>query len=259
MTAVIIVPDSAELGRPAADVVVASLSGAAEPVIGVATGSSPLAIYAELARRVASGELDLSRARGFALDEYVGISPDDPRSYAYFVRTVVERELGMRPGAVRVPAACADDVDAAADDFEREIERVGVDIQILGVGTNGHVGFNEPGSSLSSRTRVKALAESTRLDNARFFAAPDDVPRLCVTQGLATILRARRLVLVATGSAKAAAIAAAVEGPVSSSCPASVIQLHPAATVVVDEAAAAELRHADYYRTAAALTVARAR
>lgn len=150
---------------------------------------------------------------------------------------------------MHVPDGGAADLVAAAAGFERRIEAAGgIDVQILGIGANGHIGFNEPTSSLSSRTRVKTLAPRTRADNARFFASPEEVPVHCLTQGLGTILEARELVLVALGRAKADAVAAAVEGPLSSMCPASVLQLHPRAGAYLDEAAAARLRLADYYR-----------
>jgi glucosamine-6-phosphate deaminase len=155
---------------------------------------------------------------------------------------------------VRVPDGCAADLDAAAAEYEEAIAAAGgVDVQILGIGANGHVGFNEPTSSFASRTRIKTLAPRTRADNARFFASPDEVPTHCLTQGLGTILDARELVLVAQGTAKAEAVAAAVEGPLSSMCPASALQLHPRAGVLVDEAAGSRLRLADYYRHTYAL------
>jgi glucosamine-6-phosphate deaminase len=155
----------------------------------------------------------------------------------------------MDPGGVHVPDGRADDLDAAADAYEAAIAAVGgVDLQLLGIGANGHIGFNEPTSSFASRTRVKTLAPRTRTDNARFFGSPDEVPVHCLTQGLGTILEARELLLVAQGETKAAAVAAAVEGPLTSMCPGSVLQLHPRATVVVDAAAAGRLQLLDYYR-----------
>jgi len=150
-----------------------------------------------------------------------------------------------------VPGDDGGPIEGAGVRYEAAIAAVGgVDIQVLGIGRTGHIGFNEPGSSLASVTRVKTLTERTRLDNARFFDSLDDVPRHCLTQGLGTILRARHLLLFAFGESKAEAIAGAVEGPVSSSLPGSVIQLHPLVTVIVDEAAASQLRNADYYRFA---------
>ena len=148
-----------------------------------------------------------------------------------------------------MPDGAADDIVAACDEYEERIRGAGgIDVQLLGIGADGHVGFNEPTSSLASRTRVKTLTAQTRRDNARFFDHADDVPRHVVTQGIGTILEARHLLLIATGAAKAEAIAKALEGPVTSMCPASAVQLHPHVTVVVDEAATACLTLTDYYR-----------
>lgn len=247
---VIICPDAAEVGEVAA-AKIAQVARAAGPdvVLGVATGSSPLATYEALARRVEDGSLDLSRATVFALDEYVGLPNGHPESYGEVVRRTVTEPLRLDPDRVHVPGGSGAEVQNAGDDYEAAIEEAGgVDVQLLGVGTNGHIGFNEPGSSLRSRTRIKTLTEQTRLDNQRFFDSLDDVPVHCVTQGLGTILDARHAVLVAQGEGKADAIAALVEGPVSALCPGSVLQLHPSATVVVDEAAASKLTLADYYR-----------
>ncbi len=187
--------------------------------------------------------------RGFALDEYVGLDPAHPESYRSVIARQVVEPLGLDPARVHVPNGSLEGIDHAGDDYERALaEAGGVDLQLLGIGTDGHIGFNEPGSSFASLTRVKTLTQQTREDNARFFASIDDVPRHCITQGLGTILRARHLVLLAFGAGKAAAVAGAVEGPVTASLPGSAIQLHPHATVLVDEAAASELRFADYYR-----------
>lgn len=220
-----------------------------EVVLGVATGSSPMATYTALARLVAGGALDLSRASAFALDEYVGLPKGHPESYAEVIRRSVTEPLGMDPVRVHCPDGFAADLEAAGPAYEAAILAAGgVDVQLLGIGSNGHIGFNEPTSSLSSRTRIKTLAERTRLDNARFFPSLDEVPQHCLTQGLGTIMDARQVVLVAQGEAKAHAIAAVVEGPITAMYPGSVLQLHPRATIIVDEAAAAELTLADYYR-----------
>jgi glucosamine-6-phosphate deaminase len=246
---VVIVPTPEEVGRIAAAKIAKIVREQPDAVLGVATGSSPLAIYRELARRAASGELDFSSVRAFALDEYVGLPLDHPQSYHTVIRTEVVEPLGMKPALVHVPDGAADDIRRACEDYERMIREVGgVDIQILGIGANGHIGFNEPSSSFASRTRIKTLAPKTRADNARFFDSPDEVPTHCLTQGLATILDARRLVLVAQGEAKADAVARMVEGPLTSMCPGSALQLHPDATVVVDEAAGSRLELAEYYR-----------
>lgn len=246
---VVICSDAQEVGRVAADRVISYLDGLVTPVLGLATGSSPLALYAELARRVEAGVIDLSHALGFALDEYVGIDPAHPESYANVIRRTVVEPLRMDPERVRVPDGAAPDVQAAADEYDAAIELAGgVDVQILGIGSNGHIGFNEPFSSFSSRTRVKTLTPQTRADNARFFSSIDEVPRRCVTQGLGTIMDSRVAVLVASGEGKAEAVAALVEGPVAAQCPASILQFHPRAVIVVDEAAASSLAHAEYFR-----------
>jgi len=246
MAEVVIVGSAAEAGEIAAAEIAALVTSNPDAVLGLATGSTPLTTWQALAAR----SLDLSAVRGFALDEYVGLPDGHPESYRAVITREVVEPLGLTPSRVRVPG---DDGPAqgAGDRYERAIvDAGGIDLQILGIGRTGHIGFNEPGSSLASLTRVKTLTEQTRIDNARFFPTLADVPTHCITQGLGTILRARHLVLLAFGSAKAPAIAAALEGPVSASTPGSVVQLHPRVTVIVDEDAAAGLAHADYYRYA---------
>ncbi|RBY98027.1 glucosamine-6-phosphate deaminase [Blastococcus sp. TF02-8] len=246
---VVVLADADEVARVAASRVAAAIRRRRDAVVGLATGSSPLGIYATLARWVAGGELDVRAVTGFALDEYVGLPAEHPQSYASVIRRTVTAPLHLDPARLHVPDGRAADLRAAAEAYERAIRDAGgIDVQILGIGANGHIGFNEPTSSLASRTRVKTLAPRTRADNARFFGSSDEVPTHCLTQGLGTILEARELVLVAQGEAKADAVAAAVEGPLSSMCPASVLQLHPRAGVYVDEAAASRLRLVDYYR-----------
>ena len=222
-----------------------------DAVLGLATGSTPLYTYRALARLLLLDSIDVSRVRGFALDEYVGLPAGHPESYRTVITRDVVEPLQLTPANVRVPNGAVDTIETAGPDYEREItEAGGVDLQILGIGRTGHIGFNEPGSSFGSLTRMKTLTEKTRADNARFFDTPDEVPMHCITQGLGTIGRARHLVLLAFGGAKAGAIAAAVEGPMTASQPASSIQLHPHVTVVVDEAAAAGLANVAYYRHA---------
>ncbi|WP_213815976.1 glucosamine-6-phosphate deaminase [Glaciihabitans sp. dw_435] len=246
MAEIVIVSDMAAAGELAADAILALVAQKPDAVLGLATGSTPLAVYRALAAKGA----DLSRVRGFALDEYVGLPPGHPESYrAVITRDVVE-PLGLDPALVRVPGDRGP-LETAGADYERAIiEAGGIDLQILGIGTDGHIGFNEPGSSFASLTRVKTLTAQTREDNARFFDSPADVPVHCITQGLGTIQRARHLVLLAFGEGKAAAIAAAVEGPITASSPGSAIQLHAHVSVLVDEAAASRLANVDYYRHA---------
>jgi glucosamine-6-phosphate deaminase len=246
---VIVLPSPAEVGQLAARKIAKLVRGKPNAVLGLATGSSPLAIYHELASSVRDGSLDASHVSAFALDEYVGIAEQHPQSYASVIRREVTEPLGLDPSRVFVPDGRAADLETACQAYESAIrEAGGVDLQILGIGANGHVGFNEPTSSFGSRTRLKTLAPRTRADNARFFDSPDDVPAHCLTQGLGTIMNARELLLVAQGSRKAAAVAAAIEGPVSSMCPGSILQFHPHATVIIDEAAAEGLALTDYYR-----------
>ncbi|MEV7693095.1 glucosamine-6-phosphate deaminase [Microbacterium sp. NPDC089189] len=247
MAEVVVVDAKEDAGALVADEIVRLIARRPDAVLGLATGSTPTPVYEALRPRLAG--VDVSRVRGFALDEYVGLDPAHPESY----RSVIAREvivpLGLDPDRVRVPDGSLAGIADAGEQYERDIDAAGgIDLQILGIGTDGHIGFNEPGSSFASRTRVKTLTAQTRRDNARFFASIDDVPRHCITQGLGTIARARHLVLLAFGAQKADAVAAALEGPVTAMLPASAVQLHPHVTVVVDEAAASRLRLLDYYR-----------
>lgn len=235
--------DPAAVASVAADVIEAQLRARPATVLGLATGSSPVPTYDELVRRMGVAYDDVTI---FLLDEYVGIPADHPQSYRATIRREVTDALGIDPGRVHGPDPSL--LPDAGPTYEALIHQAGgVDLQLLGIGTDGHVAFNEPGSSLASRTRIKTLTEETRRDNARFFDSIDEVPRHALTQGLATLLDARHLLLVATGAAKAAAIAAAVEGPLSANCPASVLQLHPHATVLVDRAAGSQLHRWDHY------------
>jgi glucosamine-6-phosphate deaminase len=247
---VVIVPDSAAGGELIAEAMADLLRHKPDALLGVATGSTPLPIYEALAAKVAAKEVDASRARICQLDEYVGLPSGHPESYRSVVLREVVEPLGLDQDSFMGPDGSAEDVAAACVAYDRALaEAGGVDLQLLGIGTDGHIGFNEPCSSLASRTRIKTLTEQTRVDNARFFDGDiEQVPHHVITQGIGTILEARHLVLLATGKAKADAVALAVEGPLSALVPASALQLHPHATVVVDEAAASGLKLADYFR-----------
>jgi glucosamine-6-phosphate deaminase len=241
---VVIVDDRDAAGALVGKAVAALVAQRPTAVIGLATGSTPAPVYRELVRRHRKGDLSLARVRGFLLDEYVGLPADHPERYRAVITRELEEHVDFGDGAVRAPQVDRDDLTAACDDYESDIAAAGgVDLQILGIGRDGHIGFNEPGSSLASRTRIKTLTDQTRRDNARFFGSLDEVPRHVVTQGIGTILGARHLVLLAFGEAKAGAVAQAVE-----MVPASALQLHPHATVVIDEPAATQLRLGDYYR-----------
>ena len=247
MAEVVIVESKEAAGELVAGEIVALIEGRPDAVLGLATGSTPLPVYEALRERLAG--VDVSQVRGFALDEYVGLDPAHVESYRSVITREVVEPLGLDPRRIHVPNGAEAPIQHAGADYEEAIAAAGgVDLQILGIGTDGHIGFNEPGSSFASRTRVKTLTEQTREDNARFFDSIDDVPRHCITQGLGTILQARHLVLLAFGEGKAQAVADAVEGPLTALLPGSAIQLHPHATVVVDEAAASKLKLADYYR-----------
>jgi len=242
---IIVAPDAGSVAVMAADLVTDVVRGRADAVLGLATGSSPQGLYAELAARVAAG-FEMGSVRAFALDEYVGLAPTDPRSYTHVIRTMVTEPCRLDPDLVHVPPGTAADLAGACADFETAITAAGgVDLQILGIGRNGHLGFNEPLSSFDSRTRVAVLSESTRRDNARFFDSIAQVPTHCVTQGLATIMAARSALLIATGAAKADALLRAVAGPVSEQCPASLLQLHDHVVVIADTPAAARLAEVD--------------
>ena len=247
---VVILPDAARIGSVAADAIENLLTRKPDAVLGLATGSSPLSIYDELAARCAAGRVSFKQAKGFTLDEYVGLPADHPERYRNVIDTAFASRVDFPPGAVAGPDGLAVDVPAACAAYEEAITAAGgIDLQILGIGTDGHIGFNEPGSSLASRTRIKTLTHQTRMDNARFFGGDlDAVPTHCLTQGLGTIMAARHVVLVSTGRSKAQAIHQLVEGPVSALWPATILQHHPHVTVLIDDAAARRLQLADYYR-----------
>ena len=247
---VVIVPSPDDAAELVADVIGRVLATSPAPVIGLATGSSPLGAYRLLIERSRRGELSFAGADAVLLDEYLGLPDGHPQGYRAVIRRELTEHVDLDPRRLHGPDVACPDVPAACARYEARLAELGgVDVQVLGIGSDGHIGFNEPGSSLGSRTRIKTLTDATRRDNARFFSSLEEVPHHVVTQGLATIGEARHLLLVATGSAKARPIARAVEGPLTAMCPASVLQLHPHATVVVDEAAAADLQHAAYYRS----------
>jgi glucosamine-6-phosphate deaminase len=251
----IILCDSAEeVGRRAADLVEARMrQGPA--VLGLATGSSPASTYAELIRRHREEGLSFRATTAFTLDEYAGLPAGHPQSYHSTIRREFVDSVDLPLEHLHTPRGDAGDLVAEAARYDAAIgDAGGVDVQLLGLGTNGHIGFNEPTSSLRSRTRVKTLSSATRAANARFFDDDgEEVPKLCLTQGLGTIGESRQAVLVALGAAKASAVRAMVEGPVSAFCPGSVLQLHPKAAVVLDPEAAAQLTLLEYYREAQAL------
>ncbi len=241
-------PEAAAL--VAADAIHLVLESSPRPVLGLVTGSSPLPIYWELIERYDNDQVSFGHARAFLLDEYVGLEVGHPEAYRSFIQRELTDHVDLPPDALFGPDGTSNDLSVAATGYEDLIRGSGgIDVQILGVGSEGHIGFNEPTSSFGSRTRLKTLTSHTRKDNARFFGDDvDAVPRHVLTQGIGTILDARHLVLIATGETKADPIARAVEGPLTAMVPASALQLHPRATIVLDEAAARQLTLANYYR-----------
>ncbi len=235
------------VAEKAADICAEVIRRKPDACLGLATGNTPRALYAELIRRNRLGQLSFSRIETFNLDEYLGIGPGHPRSFHRAMRDGLFAQVDIDLANTHLPGGDTADPAAEAEAYEALIRaRGGIDLQILGIGRNGHIGFNEPGSSLGSRTRVKTLSRATLRDNQ--LGEPDfEAPTMAITMGIATILEARALLVLATGAAKAPAVAAALEGPLAASCPASAIQLHPRATVVLDPEAAAELRLTDYY------------
>jgi len=250
---VIVVKDAAEMGVRSAKLIADEMALHATCVLGLATGSTPIPLYKELIRMHKEEGLDFSTTITFNLDEYIGLDPTHPESYRYFMNENLFNHINVNPKLTHVPDGTVTDldvVDKLCDQYEQMIKDVGgVDYQVLGIGGNGHIGFNEPGSSLGSLTRIKTLTSRTREDNARFFDGDiKQVPKYAVTMGIGTIMYARKVVLLATGKGKADAVQAALEGPVTAMCPASALQLHRYATYVIDEAAASKLTLETYER-----------
>jgi glucosamine-6-phosphate deaminase len=221
----------------------------ARVVLGLATGGTPVGLYRQWIEYHRAGLVSFQGVTTFNLDEYVGLPPSDPRSYHAYMREHLFDHIDIPDENTHLPDGCAEDLNESAAQYEWQIEEAGgIDYQILGIGSDGHIGFNEIGSSLASKTRVKTLTQQTRSDNARYFDSFEQVPTMAVTMGIGTIMTARSILLMATGESKARAIRDAVEGPVTSMVPASVLQLHPDVTIMIDEAASQLLAHRDYYR-----------
>lgn len=217
-------------------------------VLGLATGSTPVNVYRELIRQHREENLDFSQATTFNLDEYVGLGPQHPQSFRYFMQTKLFNDINIDSARTYVPDGRALDFESHCRQYEQRIvDAGGIDLQLLGIGVDGHIAFNEPGSSLGSRTRLKTLASETIRQNAKFFQVGEQVPRLALTMGVGTILESRRCLLLATGAHKAAAIRSMIEGPVTAQITASALQLHREVIVIVDEEAGGWLERRDYY------------
>jgi glucosamine-6-phosphate deaminase len=237
-----------ELSKAAAAVVADLVNHKPNAVLGFATGSSPVGLYQELARLHHKEGLDFSKVTTFNLDEYVGLAGDHPQSYRRFMNEKLFNHINVPVQNTHVPSGTSTNHKAFCEWYEKQIRDAGgIDLQVLGIGSDGHVAFNEPGSSLGSRTRMVTLTEQTIDDNARFFKKKADVPRHAISMGVGTVLEARKLLMVVNGKSKAPALAAAIEGPITSMITASALQLHPDVIVFVDEDAAAQLKMRDYY------------
>ena len=242
---IIIQPTADAASSVAAQIVARLLSEKPNAVFGFATGSTPLLLY----RKLIQMKLDWRHVTTFNLDEYVGLDPNSVQSYHHFMWENLFQHVNVAKKNVHIPDGMTSDIPDFCARYEEQIQRAGgIDLQVLGIGTDGHIGFNEPTSSLASRTRIKTLTPQTRRDNARFFSGEAAVPCHVITMGIGTIMEARQCLVLAFGPNKAQAIAEAVEGPVTALNPASIMQMHPTVKVCLDEAAAANLRKADYYR-----------
>lgn len=246
---VIIKKNYDEMSKEAAKVVKKRILKKLNLVLGLATGSTPLGLYQELVRMHKEEDLSFKKVKTFNLDEYYGLDPDHPQSYRYFMNANLFSQIDIDLANTHVPDGLAKDIGKYCLEYEEEIEKCGgIDLQVLGIGSDGHIGFNEPGSSLGSRTRIKTLNEQTVADNSRFFKNIDEVPKYAITMGVGTIIDAKEIILLASGKNKSRVVAQAIEGPVTSQITASMLQVHPKVMVILDEDAASLLKKRDYYK-----------
>ncbi len=253
---VFIAQNYAEVSREAARMVAGAIRRRPDLRLGLASGSTQVGMYQELVRMHREEALDFSRVVTFNLDEYVGLPAEHPQSFHSFMFRNFFDHVNIPKKQIHIPeGTLRGNFDETCAHYEEAIRRAGgIDLQILGIGKDGHIGFNEPASSLASRMRVKTLTRRTIQDNRAGFASGEEMPRAAITMGIGTILEARRILLLGAGARKARAVALAVEGPVTASVTASALQLHRDATILVDRDAAANLRHKEYYQSALAMT-----
>ena len=247
---VVIKKDYEDVSREAARMVAGAVRTKPETVLGLATGSTPLGLYKELIALHRAGTLDFSRAASFNLDEYLGLPATHPQSFHFFMQQNFFDHVNLPEQNIHIPdGTITYNYDSYCARYEQSIKSAGgIDLQVLGIGRNGHVGFNEPTSSLASRTRLKALSRETIEDNRHFFANESEMPKCAITMGIGTIMDSRRILLLASGQSKASSVAKAIEGPITSSVSASALQMHPDVTFIIDEDAAYSLTQRDYYR-----------
>lgn len=226
------------MSRKAADILAAQIQLKPNCVLGLATGTTPIGAYQGLIKKYESGSLDFSEVRTYNLDEYRGLTHEDPQSYHYFMNDQLFNHVNIDPANVHVPDGAKTDADAACADYDRMVAEAGYcDLQLLGIGRNGHIGFNEPADEFSKGTHCVDLTESTIEANSRLFEKEEDVPRQAYTMGTQTIMNARCILVVANGENKAQAVRDMCFGPIVPTCPASILQLHPNVFVVCDDAA----------------------
>ncbi|PRY22176.1 glucosamine-6-phosphate deaminase [Aliiruegeria haliotis] len=246
----VLIHNSAELAQQAvADILSNRIAASPASVLGLATGGTMEAVYDRLILALSESGVPVEEVKTFNLDEYWGLAPDHPATYRSYMNSRLFGRAGFPVGRTFLPASDAADPVAESAAYEAKIRDAGgIDLQLLGIGQNGHIGFNEPTSSLASRTRLKTLTESTRMANQQYFDGQEATPKYAITMGIGTILDARDCLLLATGSNKADAVRKMIEGPLGAHCPASALQLHPKATVVLDAAAATDLTLREYYQ-----------
>jgi glucosamine-6-phosphate deaminase len=247
----IITKDKAEAEATAANIIAGTIKKKTNSLLGLATGRTMESVYSLLIAKHKYEQLNFSNIRTVNLDEYVGLSGDHPQSYRYFMNERLFKHVNIDNKNTYLPNGLAKDIPSECQHYEQTIMDLGgIDLQLLGIGTDGHIGFNEPGSSLVSRTRIKTLTRETVEQNGTIFGSQEEVPRHALTMGIGTIMEARKVLLLATGKSKANIISEAVEGPISAWVTASILQMHPSTIVVVDEEAAANLKNYDYYKWA---------
>lgn len=246
---IVILKDAAQVAEYGANIFIEQIKNKANSVIGLATGSTPVALYQELIKKNQQNKVSFADVTSFNLDEYLGLKGDHPQSYRHFMGEQLFNHIDIDVNNTHVPPGDAKNPLTACNAYEDKITKAGgIDVQLLGIGRNAHIGFNEPSSGLTSRTRVKTLTQATIDDNARFFAEDEYQPHLSITMGIGTILDSKKVVLLATGEGKADAIKDMVEGPLAAICPASALQLHRDAVIVIDEAAASKLADTEFYK-----------
>ncbi len=239
---IIVTKNYEELSRKAGNLFASQLILKTNAVIGLATGSSPVGMYKELVRIYQAGDIDFDEVVSFNLDEYIGISPDNEQSYHYFMKENLFNHINIRPENIHIPSGIAVDMTVAASSYDKMIEEAGmIDIQILGIGNNGHIGFNEPDVKFEARTHIVELEQETIEANSRFFDSIEEVPTQAISMGIKNIMQSRKIVLIASGEGKAKVVQQMIEGPITPELPASVLQLHPDVTVILDEEAASLL------------------